>query len=190
VGLWLVGVGLLLVSTFGAARLVSAPGVAGVARAAADPLPRTRGPDPAARQRVLQVLDIAGRARVDADHLSWLLYPRQHPTVELLELGAAPGGRTTVRASVREGDGWLNVEFEGELELRAGHVHRCRPAALRVNGEDVDLADVPEDLAALVDPRVQAEAGRSPDWGPLLRHTRSLKQEEGRFVIEVGQGAP
>lgn len=182
--MWIVAFGLLLGSMLGAALMVAQPALLQRPMLVVYALDPEQQITAEHRREAWEVFEVAGKARLDAAHATALLQPPHHPTLVLLELDTTDSGDTRLRLSRREGASFVNVELEGELELRHGRITVLRPRHLRVSGWNMTEATADEDLTPLANAELAEALRRDPEWAARIRSIGHFHQQGGQFYAE------
>ncbi len=179
--LWLAAFGLLIASMVGSALMILRPAAVSQPFLVEHALEPTQPITRAQRRKVREIYETAGRARMDAAHATALLAPRSHPHVDLLELDISASGQTSLRLSLRRGASWMNIEFEGTVELANGRVKRCEADMLRVSGWDLTEEVRGLDLSLAAEEQLAPERAAAPEWAALLEGMDRFWLEDGHF---------
>jgi hypothetical protein len=134
------------------------------------------------RAEILEVLEIAGKAKLSADSATQLLRPWHDPRIGVFALAITPDSALRLDLSVNSGVHWVNVHFVGRVEMEKGRFTRLLPRELVVSGWDLDLADG-EDLSQLANERLGALCAKDPRLAQDLARVGRLELREGHVWV-------
>ncbi len=146
--LWVGAFGLVALALFATMLFLRAPALITQPLTNPDPNPVSLSRlDPELRADTLELLAVAGRARLNGDQATQLLRPWHDRDIEGFAI-AIEGGRLVLDISKREGASWINIHLEAsDLEVVDGRVRRLEVHSGRMSGWDLTKAWQGRDIA-------------------------------------------
>jgi hypothetical protein len=187
--MWAVSFGLLYTTMAATMFMMRAPGL--LDRPLTDPEPARIAmatPDEEAKQDVLDILDVAGRAKIDADGFTQLVRPWHDRRLEGLRVSVSPEGYAVFDISLRKGASWINIHLvASELEMQAGQFTRLVVRDLQLSGWDLKSIWGERDLAIRANEELELARTLYPATGRMLDALRTVEFVEGQFMVDVGR---
>ena len=185
--LWAAAFLLLFVAMAAGMLWLRAPGL--LDRPLTDPHPLRAAQsrrDDTVRDAVIEVLEVAGRARLDGEGFTQLVRPWTDRRLEGLNVSVDSHGYAVFDVSVREGASWINLQLVcPEVELVQGRFTRLRVHSLTLSGWDLTPVWVDRDLSAAANEELATARRLHPETGTILDALARVRLVDGRFRVEV-----
>lgn len=185
--LWWMAFSLLFVAMAAGMLMMRAPGL--LDRPLTDPHPlrsaQSQRDDPA-RERVLEVLAVAGRARLDGADLTQLVRPWGDRRLEGLNISIDEHRHAVFDVSIREGASWINVHLVcRQVELVDGRFRQLVVHTLTVSGWDLTAVWGGDDLSTAANAELDHARSLHAPTGPILDALSLVRLVDDRFWVEV-----
>ena len=143
-------------------------------------------PDPGLRQDVLDVLAVAGRARLDGAELTQLLRPWRDPRLEGLRVSVSREGYAVFDISMRRGASWINLHLVcSDVQVRNGRFARLLVRDISLSGWDLRPVWVDRDLAERANRELDLARTLYPETARLLAGLDRIDLVDGQFEVQV-----
>lgn|GEM_PF-5249377 len=185
--MWVSAFSLLFVAMAATMLLLRAPGLLDRPLTDPDPLRIALVPrDDVERERVIDVLAVAGRARLDGPHFTQLVRPWHDRRLEGLRVSVSDQGYAVFDISMREGASWINLHIVcTEVEVTNGRFSRLVVRAFTLSGWDLTPVWVDRDLAERANAELDLARSLHPATGRMLDALESVRLVDGHFWVEV-----
>lgn len=131
---------------------------------------------PHMRDKVIEVLKTAGRARVDGPHATQLLRPWHDPMLTGFRLDIDARGQVTIALSERVGNDWANVLLRaGAFEMENGVITQLEVESIEVSGWDLSAVWGHADLSLQANEYLDEARKRHPKTARMLDALDSVR---------------